>query len=109
MIPTEHLIVGGASSAAIALIGSVFNAVRFPSTFLTLEKLADTTFLTDYPQLVGPLRRQETPKQPNNTSRHLPLRLKLDLHFLGSSFKRTGNAKTHVSPGTVFISPSKLA
>ena len=73
MIPTEHLIVGGASSAAIALIGSVFNAVRFPSTFLTLEKLADTTFLTDYPQLVGPLRRQETPKQPNNTSRHLPL------------------------------------
>jgi len=27
MIPTEHLIVGGASSAAIALIGSVFNAV----------------------------------------------------------------------------------
>ena len=70
MIPTEHLIVGGASSAAIALIGSVFNAARYPST---LYKLSVTTFLTDYPQLVGSLRRQETPKQPNNTSRHLPL------------------------------------
>jgi len=29
MIPTEHLTVGGATSAAIALIGSVFNAIRY--------------------------------------------------------------------------------
>ena len=37
MIPTEHLTVGGAASAAIAFIGSVFNAIRFSSNSLVYE------------------------------------------------------------------------
>ena len=37
MIPEEHLTVGGATSAAIALIGSVFNVIRSSSNSLTFK------------------------------------------------------------------------
>ena len=93
MIPTEHLTVGGATSAAIALIGSVFNAIRSSSNSLTSKTLPSPHIVS---QFAGPLRRQEASKQPDNTSCHLPLCLKPHLHLPGSSSECTGNAETHV-------------
>ena len=37
MIPEKHLTLGGATSAAIALVGSLFNVIRFPSNSLTFK------------------------------------------------------------------------
>ena len=33
MIPEEHFVVGGVASAVIALVGTVFNAIRSLSVF----------------------------------------------------------------------------
>ena len=99
MIPEEHLTLGGATSAAIALIGSLFNVIRFPSNSLTfkIQPLSHVAF-----QLTGTLRRQEASKQPDNTSRHFPLRLEPHLHLPGSSSQCTGNAETHVGVALIF-------
>ena len=99
MIPEEHLTLGGATSAAIALVGSLFNVIRFPSNSLTFEirPLSHVAF-----QLTGTLRRQEASKQPHNTSRHLPLHLKPHLHLPRSPSQCTGNAETHVGVALVF-------
>ena len=37
MIPEEHLTLGGATSAAIALVGSLFNVIRSSSNSLTFK------------------------------------------------------------------------
>ena len=99
MIPEKHLTLGGATSAAIALVGSLFNVIRFPSNSLTfkIQPLSHVAF-----QLTGTLRRQEASKQPHNTSCHLPLHLEPHLHFPRSPSQCTGNAETHVGVALVF-------
>ena len=37
MIPEEHFVVGGVASAVIALVGTVFNAIRSLSDFLLFK------------------------------------------------------------------------
>ena len=94
MIPEEHLTVGGLTSAAIAFIGSVFNVIRLSSYHTNISHLQL--------QYTGTLRRKEASKQPNNTSRHLPLRLEPHLHLTRSPSQCTGHAETHVGVALVF-------
>ena len=100
MIPEEHLTLGGATSAAIALAGSLFNVIRFSSNSLIFKNTTSLSHVAS--QLTGTLRRQEASKQPYNTSRHLPLHLEPHLHFPRSPSQCTGHAETHVGVGLFF-------